>query len=853
MAKDRVVRRSSPPFAWIGALFSTLFSLAVGIVLLGGFGLGLYMLYLDGVIRAEFEQKRWAMPAKVYARPLELFSTMPLSADAFAQELALLGYRNADCPPPPPAPPPKPGRRLNKKAKVKPPAPETCKPPPEDEETILDKPGTYTRRGEIFNVLTRDFAFGDGQEPSRKLRISFAGDILVDIVSLDEREAPGLLRLDPPEIAGIYPSHYEDRILVRASDLPPVLVDTLLAVEDRAFFEHVGINPKGIVRAMVANLRAGRTVQGGSTLTQQLVRSQFLSNERSYKRKLNEVLMAILIDAHYSKDAILEAYSNAIFLGQDGSRAVHGFGLGSQYYFGQPLEELDLHQLALLVGLIKGPSVYDPHRRPESALERRALVLDVMAEQNLASAEDVAIAKAMPLDVVPETASGITAYPAFLQIVQHQLKTYYKAEDLLMEGLRVFTTLDPRVQATTEQSMSSSLPRLERSQPRARPLQGAAVVVDTRTGELLAVVGDRSPKRIGFNRAFSARRQIGSLIKPITYLTALEQPDRYTLMTLINDSRLVYRAGGRRWTPANYDHRYHGRVTLRDALARSYNIPAVRVGLDMDVINVVEMLHRLGLEREIKPYPALLLGALEASPLEVAQIYATMANGGFRIPLRAIREVTDADGKPLQHYSMDVVKAVDPGAAYLIITGMQQVIKSGTASAMKSRLPSSLKIAGKTGTTDDYRDSWFSGFSGDRLAVVWVGRDDNRPTGLSGGSGALRAWMEVMANFKLEPLEPPPPPNIEEAWVNARNGMRCGGGQKVPFLIGSAPRGWTSCGAGAGAGGAGASRTASASGAKSAARSANKPKPKPRSSSSSKASGGGGDGGEADFFRRLMD
>lgn len=847
MAKDRAPRRSTKPLAWLGALFSTLFSLALAIVVLGACGLGLYMLYLDSVIRAEFEQKRWAMPAKVYARPLELFSSMQLSADAFAQELTLLGYRNADCPPPTLAPI-KPGRRVSERRRLQLPAPESCKPPPEGQETPLDKPGVYTRRGEIFNVMTRDFIFGDGAEPSRKVRVTFAGDLLVDIVSLDEREAPGLLRLDPPEIAGIYPSHYEDRILVRAKDLPPVLVDALLAVEDRAFFEHAGINPKGIIRAMMANLRAGRTVQGGSTLTQQLVRNQFLSNERSYKRKINEMLMAILIDARYSKDAILEAYSNAIFLGQDGSRAIHGFGLASQYYFGEALEDLDLHQLALLIGMIKGPSVYDPRKSPEQALERRALVLDVMADQNLASAEDIAIAKAMPLGVLPETASGITAYPAFLQVVQHQLQKYYKAQDLVMEGLRIFTTLDPRVQATTEQSMASSLPRLERSQPRARPLQGAAVVADTRTGELLAVVGDRSPKRIGFNRAFSARRQIGSLIKPITYLTALEQPDRYTLVTLINDSRLVYRAGGRRWTPANYDRRFHGRVTLRDALARSYNIPAVRVGLDMDVINVVEMLHRLGLEREIKPYPALLLGALDASPLEVAQVYATMANGGFRIPLRAIREVTDADGKPLQHYAMDVVKAVDPGAAYLIIDGMQQVIKSGTASAMRSKISSSLNIAGKTGTTDDYRDSWFSGFSGDRLAVVWVGRDDNRPTGLSGGSGALRAWMDIMANFKLEPLEPTPPANVQEVWVNPRNGLQlgggCRGGQRVPFLEGSGPRGWTSCGAGV-------ARTAS-SGSSSSSSAAAQPRKRPARVNPRPASSSANSGGD-DFFRRLMD
>ena len=810
------------------SLVSLLFSLLLGGLLLGAAGLGLYMLYLDGVIRAEFDQKRWALPAKVYARPLELFSSMPLSADAFTQELKLLGYRDVNCPVEPPAPPVESGKRPIKR---KPKPPETCAPPPGGGDSP-NKPGSYARQGEIFEVMTRDFAFWDGAEPARKVRLTFAGNILVDVVSLDEREAPGLLRLDPPEIAGIYPSHYEDRILLNGKELPPALLDTLLAVEDRSFFEHAGINPKGIFRALLANLRAGRTVQGGSTLTQQLVKNLFLSNERSVKRKFNEILMAILIDARYGKDDILEAYSNAIYLGQDGSRAIHGFGLASQFFFGEALENLDLHQLALLVGLIKGPSIYDPRRHPERAKERRALVLDVMVEQNLVSAEDAAVAKEMPLDVTPNAASGITAYPAFLELVRRQLRQYYKPEDLVSEGLRVFTTLDPRVQAVAENALATSLPALERSQPRARPLQGAAVVADTQTGEVLAMVGDREPKTVGFNRALDAKRLAGSLIKPVTYLTALEQPDRYTLMTPLNDSPLVYTSGGRRWTPANYDKRYHGRVTLRDALARSYNIPAVRVGLDMDVIKVIEMLQRLGFNRALKPYPSLLLGALDASPFEIAQVYASIASGGFRIPLRAIREVTDTGGKSLQHYAMDVVKVVEPGPAYLITYAMQQVVKTGTASAMKSKLSPALNIAGKTGTTDDYRDSWFAGFSGDRLTVVWLGRDDNKPTGLSGGSGALRVWMNLMAGLKLEPLDAPPPADVENIWVEPRSGLRvgqgCGRGQPVPFVVGSEPRGSTSC----------------------APPAPRRPKPKPPA-----ADGGGADdaGGMSDFFQRLME
>ena len=846
MARGRSPRPSRKRPGVFRSLLSLLVSLVMGGVLLGAAGLGLYMVYLDGVIRAEFDAKRWALPAKVFARPLELFQSMPLNADAFAQELKLLGYYDVNCPAPPPAPPPDKTKRPTLKRKP-PPPPVVCTPPPGGGESPT-KPGSYARQGESFEVVTREFPFWDDVEPSRKVKVVFAGNILVDLLSLDGQEAPGLLRLDPPEIAGIYPSHYEDRILLKGKDLPPALVDTLLAVEDRSFFEHAGINPKGIFRAMVANLRAGRAVQGGSTLTQQLVKNLFLSNERTLKRKINEILMAILIDARYGKDEILEAYSNAIYLGQDGSRAIHGFGLASQFYFGKPLEELDLHQIALLVGMVKGPSLYDPRKNPDRAKERRALVLDVMVEQNLIGAEDAVIAKDMALDVTPKAASGITAYPAFLELVRRQLRQYYKAEDLSSEGLRVFTTLNPRLQAVAENTLANSLPSLEKSQPKARPLQGAAVIADTQTGEVLAMVGDREPKSVGFNRALDAKRQAGSLLKPAVYLTALEQPDRYTLTTLINDSPLTYTSGGQRWSPGNYDRRFHGRVTLRDALARSYNIPAVRVGLDMDVINVVAMLKRLGLDEDLKPYPSLLLGAVNLSPFEITQIYETIASGGFRIPLRAIREVTDTSGRPLQHYAMDVVKVVEPGPVYVLTNAMQQVVKSGTAAAMKSKLAPELNIAGKTGTTDDYRDSWFAGFSGNRLAVVWLGRDDNKPTGLTGASGALQVWMDLMSGLALDPIESPAPADVEEIWVDPHRGLRlsqgCRRGEQLPFVLGSGPKGSTSCGGGGG-GSVAERRTEPAD-------AADLDMPADNTDGGDDGSGSGSGGEMSDFFQRLM-
>ncbi len=752
--------RQRPPGLLRAAVVGLGFILLGGLMV-GGFALGSYLFYLDGVIRTQFEGKRWALPARVYARPLELFPGMAFSADQFARELELLRYR--------------------------------ALPQPEGA-------GTYSRSGETVDVILRSFTFWDGTDPSHHLRVTFKGDALTELASLDGQENPSLVRLEPLEIASIYPAHHEDRILVKREELPPALVDTLLTVEDLTFYENLGIDPKGIFRALLANLKAGRTVQGGSTLTQQLVKNFFLSNERTLQRKVNEALMAILVDWRYSKDEILETYCNEVYLGQDGNRAIHGLGLASRFYFDRDLAELDLHHLALLIGLINGPSKYDPRRHPELAKERRALVLDEMVEQQLISPEDAAIAKRMPLEVSSDPPSGVTHYPAFLDLVQRQLQQYYRKEDLTTEGLKIFTTLDPLVQEVAEKTIQERLPVLEKTRRKIAPLQAAAVVVSTQTADVLAVVGGRDVRLAGFNRALDAQRPVGSLLKPAIYLTALEHPDDYTLATLLDDTKpVVYTdSTGRQWSPHNYDRRFHGRVMLREALAHSYNIPTARLGLDLDVIQVIDTLKRLGIQRDMKPYPSLLLGAVDLSPLEVAQMYESIASGGFNIPLRAIREVTAADGQPLQRYSLDVEKVIEPGPAYLITNAMQQVVQRGTASAMKQKISPALGIAGKTGTTDEYRDSWFTGFSSNKLAVVWVGRDDNEPIGMTGAQGALPVWMNLMGNLNLEPLDMPPPPEIEMAMIDPGSGLRaskrCGRAVPLPFLSGSVPRSSGSCG-----------------------------------------------------------
>lgn len=712
-----------------------------------------YVGYLDHTVRAQFEGKRWALPARVYAAPLELYPGKRLTAGQLSAELAALNYRYS----------------------------------------ALDEPGSYQRETASVDLRSRPFVFWDGAQPSQRLHVAFADDRIDRLENTDNGQAIALARLDPMLIGGIYPAHNEDRVLVKLDEVPPMLIKALITTEDRKFYQHYGVDPRAIARALWANLRAADAVQGGSTLTQQLVKNFYLSSERTLRRKAIEAIMAVLLDAHYSKNEILEAYINEIYLGQDGNRAIHGFGLAAQFYFERPLQQLTLTQAALLVGLVKGPSYYDPRRHPKRALARRNLVLTELAQQGVISNDELLRAKTAPVGVTPRAPIGTSAYPAFLSLVHRQLRSDYSEDDLRSEGLRIFTTLDPRVQRAAQHALTTRLAALEKARRMpANTLEGAVVVTGAENGEVLAVVGGRRAGYEGFNRALDAVRQVGSLIKPAIYLTALSRPAKYTLVTRLDDSPLVWREPGvNEWAPQNYDKQFHGEVPLRTALAESYNVAAARLGLDLGLPAVIETAQHLGIDRSLPSYGSTLLGAVGLTPLEVAQMYQTLASGGFRTPLRAIREVLTPDGVPLKRYSLAIAQTVDPAATYLVTNAMQEVVRSGTAAGLRAYVPADLNVAGKTGTTDDLRDSWFAGFTGDKLAVVWVGRDDNEPTGLTGASGALTAWGEMMAQLDPEPLVPPRPETIEQVRVDPQTGLRadsgCDGAVEVPFVRGSAP------------------------------------------------------------------
>ncbi|MGV6859408.1 MAG: penicillin-binding protein 1B [bacterium] len=719
-----------------------------------------YVSYLDSRVTEKFEGKRWELPARVYSRSLDLYAGRSIDAQSLESELKWLHY-----------------------LKVKTPK----------------RPGEYSRSSSAIALVARGFDFPDERTVARHLKLKFSGSSIASISDTKTGSPVDLHRLDPVLVANIYPRHHEDRVLIKLDQVPEFMVQALLAVEDKNFYQHHGVRPSSIARAMIANVRAGRMVQGGSTLTQQLVKNLFLSNERKLSRKVNEAIMSLLLEWHYDKDEILEAYLNEIYLGQDGERAIHGFGLASRFYFQRDLTDLQPEQMALLVAIVKGASWFDPRRHPKRVMQRRNIVLDSLANEGLLSEEEAAKYKARPLGVTGRIPSGVTAFPAFLELVKEQLRRDYREEDLNSEGLRVFTTLDPQVQMRTETAIRRQLQRMENDRGiKPDTLQAAMTVASVDQGEVLAMVGGRRVRFSGFNRVLDMKRQIGSLVKPAVYLTALADPGHYNLATPLDDSPLeVEQYDGTLWSPKNYDNEDHGQVMLIDALTHSYNVSTARLGLTLGLDKVIHTLRALGVEQEVKAYPSLLLGAVELSPYEVLQMYQVIAANGYRSTLRAILSVINPQGETLQRYPLTVQQVIPPEADYLLLTALKEVAKKGTAKSLSWLLPEGLEVAGKTGTTNDLRDSWFAGFSGDHVGVAWVGRDDNQSTGLTGSSGALRVWADTFKTLDTTSLSPIEPDAVEWYQVDREQGLvwaePCGSDDWLPFLPGSIEHQLTPC------------------------------------------------------------
>lgn len=653
--------------------------------------------YLDWQIRSKMDGQIWRLPAEVYSRIESVKISDNLAFDEVIQILLDNEYRQT---------------------------------------TMVAAPGDFKLEDDTIVVLRRAFPFPDKPEPQRVLRLRFVDNKLNRIEDLVAVKAIDEFRLAPKLIA-MLESDNEDRLAIPLQNYPRLLIDALILTEDRRFYDHHGINPVGIIRALITNIRAGQTVQGGSTLTQQLVKNLFLSSERTITRKANEALMSLVLDWRYDKNRILETYLNEIYLGQNGDTQIHGFELASQFYFGRSIREISLDQIALLVGMVKGPSLYNPWRNPQNALERRNVVLKLMLEHKMIGDELYQLLSQRPLGV-QQKGQISRKYPSFIQTLQADLRRElgeHKMSSLL--GARIFTTMDLKQQAQAENAVVNTVSQLQ-LKTKNPYLEGAMIVADYRMGEIRAVVGGLQTQYAGFNRALMAKRQIGSLVKPSIYLTALSNPEQFRLNTPINNQPITINVkGSPPWQPRNYDKKYSGSVMLMDALARSLNIPTVNIGMKVGLSKVIDTQKAMGWDNvEIPKVPAMLLGAYTISPYDVTKLYQTIANQGGRIELTTVDTIADRQGNIIYQHDKTTKQVVPQEAAFQTLFAMQQTVERGTARSLQNDY-ADLRLAGKTGTTNDARDTWFVGIDGKNISTVWLGRDDNGETKLTGASGAF--------------------------------------------------------------------------------------------------------------------
>jgi len=709
-----------------------------------------YVSILDSKVVNKLDGVLWTVPAKVYARPLELAEGGKINVDVLKKELEILSYE------------------LTK--------------------GIPDTPGEFSQSQQSVNIFIRGFG---SQEPGL-YRLKIEND-KIDSIKRKDGISIDLIQLEPLSIGGMFPSHLQDRILLNFSQVPKDLEEMILVVEDRNFYSHKGISLKSIMRAFIKNTKALGIEEGGSTITQQLAKSLFFSPEQTIRRKIKEAIAALLIEMHYSKQEILLAYINDVFIAQSGRRAIHGFGLASQFFFGTDLKNLSLDQKALLVGMLKGPSLYSPINNPDRAKTRRDLVLSLIKNDSLITEEEYLDLKGKSLKVIPPSFKSLSKYPAFNDIVILDLRKNFDDSDLRTKGLKIITNLDPVVQDYLEESIKDTKLKLKRRYgSQLNGLEGAGIVIDSFSGEVVAAIGSTKPNNYGFNRAINAVRPIGSLVKPFIYLSALQHYTKYNLSTLLDDSKLsVSLPGSKLWEPNNFDKKFHGNVPLHVALSESYNVATTRLGMDLGYSDVQETFTKLGIKKKIPKYPSIFVGSFEMTPLEAIQAYQTIASEGFYSPLNSIRTVESSGDVLSLSYPYKVEQRFRPEPIYLLKFVLKQTFISGTARGFSSRVIEKWKTGGKTGTSDDQRDSWFVGYAGNYLMVVWLGFDDNRKSPLTGRTGALQVWKNFMSRLDPIAYEVRKPSRIRYEWVDAKDGLlsgeRCKGSILIPFVEGTEP------------------------------------------------------------------
>ena len=671
-------------------------------------GLGVALLWFEVEVRRQpgsLPDWRWSAASPVYARPALLREGSRLDARRLRAELTAVGYRPT--------------------------------------EAARPAPGRFRTRDRLWFIGLRPLPGASGDTTHE---VSFRLDASGRLRDLKQDGAPttGVL-LEPQRLAGLLDSRAREQIPHSLHELPEVLVDAVLAIEDRRFFDHRGLDPWRIAGAFSANLRAGRAAQGASTITQQLARSLHLNRERSLTRKLREATLAVKLERSHGKAGLLEAYLNEVYLGQMGSAALHGVGAAARHYFGRDAREVDLAESALLAALIRGPSYYAPHRYPERALARRNLVLRQMAEVGWISGEEAQQAAESPIDLVPRRPRRARH---FVARVERELRRAG-----VPRTASVVTSLDPILQAAAERAVVGELRALESALPQLQrpgdPLEAALVALVPQSGDVLAWVGGRSFGRSQLDRV-TTRRQPGSVFKPIVLAAALGS-GHITLSTRLRDRPLSVPVPEGRWRPQNYDRRYRGSVTLRNAIERSLNVPMARLGLKVGLPAVADTAQGLGVESPLARVPSLALGSSEVTLLEMATAYASFASGGLTAAPRSRLLVSDAEGRTLERPPTRATRTLERGTADLVSEALRGVVARGTARSLTRRLGAMPRLAAKTGTTNDFRDAWFLAYTSDLVVGVWVGFDDGRSTNLSGARAALPVFARLVE--ELGPLD----------------------------------------------------------------------------------------------------
>lgn len=739
----------------------------------------LYIAVLYVIVTHRFEGQRWRLPSKVYSDSFILYPGLDIKGVGLFERLRRLDYHPVPVPP--------------------------------------ERPGEYHFEPDRLTVYLHDFDYPDHSVKAAPIQLALDHDRLAGIREVSTGNRLALAELEPELIAAFYDQSWEERDLVRLEEAPRHLINAVLAAEDSRFFRHGGIDLRSMARALWIDLKQGAIVQGGSTLTQQLVKNFYLNQERTVTRKVNEVFMALILDLRYSKNQILEAYLNEIYFAQSGTMGIYGIGRASRYYFGKRPHELTLAESALLAGMIKSPNMLSPFRDPVRATARRNAVLDRMRALAMIGSAEYDQANREPVPSRPPIQQERIA-PYFVDFVRQQLAERYSPDILTSEGLKVFTTLDLQEQRLAEEAVSKGLKRLERQSPRLRrddamkPLQASLIALQPQTGQIKAMVGGRDYAASQFNRATQARRQPGSLFKPFVYLAALTRartPDGspYTPATLIDDAPISIASGEGVWSPQNYDKTYYGTVTLRTALENSLNVATARLADTIGIDNVSATARSMGIKSPLMNVPSLALGTSEVSPLEIATGYSTIANGGIQVDPLAVKEVVSGDGRVLERRTFEMKSALTPQQAYLMTHLLEGVVEHGTGRGVRSR-GLMRPVAGKTGTTSNYKDAWFAGFTPDLLGLVWVGYDEGEPIPpdeytanpdagsgprLTGAQAALPIWTEFMkgatAGYPVARFEAPPGIIFEA--IDPKSGQisdrSCPGGVEEAFIEGTEP------------------------------------------------------------------